>query len=742
MLTNDRAPRRARLRLRSALSAAAATALALTGLATAVVAAPAAAIEVAPLAQEETCPPDGSMPPLGNEPTFTDSGVAVYVGGDYLAAGNAAESEGLLVVVGNATFDRDSGSGFDVGTAGVGSGIAPAGGEPMLQVGGDLTVTTPNTLRVGLLVGGGEVQAGGTITGTVDSNSQTQQSGMGQTAALDPYNDFGSLVDSFSSEWGALPATGTTLAAGSSVSFTSQAGATGTQVFSIDAGSLSGKTEFGFNSIPADAPIVINVVGGPVSLGMSYATINGTRIDDPLSTQFGNFASRILWNFVDATAVDITGSGQFMGSIVAPDADVTTTASTNGRVYVGGDFTTRGTGNEQHNYPWTGGGPLSCVPATAAEVGGFVAAKALTGSGDALVPNDTEFTIDWTATLDGGTVGSGTLTLLADGTVVDGPQDLPVGAIVTITEVNLPVVANVTWGTPVISPNEFVVEAQHTVAVTVTNEATSTVQPPVGGFSAKKTVTGSAAALVPASSQFGLSYAYTLSGQEITGELRITADGTVVNGPQGLPVGTVVTFAELDPPTVDGVEWGGVTISPSTVTVAADANTEVTVTNTANTPSVVLGGFSAAKSVTGPAAGLVPADTGFTLAYEYAIEDETVTGTLSLLADGTVVDGPQNLPVGTVVSFEEVELPAIAGVVWGEPVLSAIEITVEAGANTRVTVTNTATAPATPTTPSTPAADGEIAHTGVDGLVPTIAAAALLVAAGVALVIARRRRRA
>lgn len=742
MPTSARAPKRARLRLRSALSAAAATALAVTGLASVVAAAPAAAAPgAAPLALVETCPPDGGMPPIGNVPNFTDSGIAVFVGGDYLADANAAESEGLLVVAGDATFARAGGGGFDVGTAGVGSGIVPAEGEPMLQVGGALTVSDGNTLRVGLLVGGGAVKAGEAVTGTIDNGGKPVEQDLGAAAALAPHAGFGDVVRTFSTTWGGVAANGTTLAAGNSVAFSGHA-PSGHQVFEIAADDLDGASEFHFDGIPAGAPIVVNVVGGPVELGMNYASINGVRIDDLNSAEFGNSASRILWNFVGAPAVDITGTGQFMGSIVAPDADVTVTASTNGRVYVGGDFNTRGSGNEQHNYPWIGGGPLECVPTDSVDLGGFDAAKTIVGSGAALVPDATEFTISWEASLDGEPIESGTLALLADGTVTTGPTELPVGAIVTITEIDLPEVANVEWGEPQISPDVFTVEKQLTVAVEVTNEAISTVQPPVGGFSAKKVVDGPAAGLVPDEAQFALAYEYSLAGEPITGELLVTADGTVVNGPQGLPVGTVVEFAELAPPAVPGVEWGAVSISPATVTIAADENIEVTVTNTAGTPSVVVGGFSAAKAVTGAAASLVPADTVFTLAYEYALGDETVTGTLALPADGTVVAGPQDLPVGTVVSFEEIELPSIPGVVWGEPVLSADEIAVAAGADTRLTVTNTANAaPVTPTTPSaTPAAGGQIAHTGVDGLVPAIAAAALLLAAGVALVVARRRR--
>lgn len=64
------------------------------------------------------------MPGLGHNPTFTDGGVALFAGGDYTAEGGSAEAEGLLVVGGNATFAK-SGGVFNVGRAGMGSGIIP-----------------------------------------------------------------------------------------------------------------------------------------------------------------------------------------------------------------------------------------------------------------------------------------------------------------------------------------------------------------------------------------------------------------------------------------------------------------------------------------------------------------------------------------------------------------------------------------------------------------------------------------
>src|SRR5690606_18281670 len=137
-------------------------------------------------------------------------------------------------------------------------------------------------------------------------------------------------------------------------------------------------------------------------------------------------------------------------------------------------------------------------------------------------------------------------------------------------------------------------------------------------------------------------------------------------GPQNLPVGTVVTFTEVDLPSLPGVIWGAPQISPESVTVADDVNAEVVVTNTA---TLQVGGFRAAKAVEGTGAGRVPVDTEFTVEWTAEIPDGIVydgatSGTLVLLADGTVVAGPLDLPVGTVVTFAEPVIPEIEGGEW------------------------------------------------------------------------------
>ncbi|WP_264029243.1 choice-of-anchor A family protein [Cellulosimicrobium sp. SH8] len=692
-------------RARRATAALVAAALALAG-AVALVAGPQARPAAA---ASGFCPDPDDFPNIGPLPIFTDNNVAVYAGGDYTATGTSAESEGVLVVRGDATFDTPGS--FNVGTVGAGSGITPAPGSPMLQVGGVMSIATGTNVIVGAnLVGGGAVHVGGDLAdaGGLDTNGGAVETNMGADAAIAPWQGFQDAVVDTSAVLGAAPDTGTTARDGGRVTFTSaDPGNTTLQAFTVDAAVLDGASEFFFEGIPDGAPIVVNVVGDePVTVSSAYVDINGERVDDPAN--IGNAAARTLWNFTGTGDVTVSGAGQWVGSILVPSADqVTLTASTNGRVYAGNDLTTSGSGNEQHNYPWIGPGPFDCIPSAS-----FVVQKTVTGEAAADVPADTTFEVGYTYEEPDGTTGGDTLVVPISGALVSGPT-LPVGTVVTITETNLPTVPGVEWGTPVIEvngeplgdPAQFTIQENQTVTVTVVNTANGGGVPVVGGFSVAKAVTGDAAGLVPDDTAFLVDWEATLPegatyDGDLSGTLTVLADGTVVDGPSDLPVGTTVTLTEQTPlPEVDGVEWGEPVLSPASPITIVEGATGVAVTVT-NVAGAVVGGFTVQKSLEGDAAGVVPPGTAFLVDWTATVPagvvyDGDTSGTLTVLADGTVTDGPSDLPVGTTVTLVEQPLPDVDGVVWGLPTLEpASPITiVEGPTSVAVTVTNTANAP-------------------------------------------------
>ena len=129
---------------------------------------------------------------------------------------------------------------------------------------------------------------------------------------------------------------------------------------------------------------------------------------------------------------------------------------------------------------------------------------------------------------------------------------------------------------------------------------------------------------------------------------------------------------------------------------------------------------------------LVTADTEFAVAFSGTVNGEHQEGTLTVRADGTVVDGPANLPAGTVVELEETSLPKIDGVSWGTPAFTVdgekvSSITIGAGQVVEVTLTNTA--------------GSGLAVTGT-GALGIAAAALLLLGGGAVLLVGARRRRA
>ncbi|WP_217145308.1 choice-of-anchor A family protein [Streptomyces sp. AC627_RSS907] len=323
--------------------------------------------------QSASCPTPGKTPGIGHNPTFTDNNVSLFAGGDYTADGGTAEAEGLLVVKGDATFAKHGGGVFNVGRVGAGSGILPVSGDVMLAVGGGLSIDKGTTVDVGhgLTAGpryGGSVRVGGALDdqGELRTNGGSLAEGMGQKDALGTYAAFDATLRKESSSLGSLKTTGTAAKSGGSVTFTSTgAGKGGLQVFEISAADLDGASTFLFKSIPAGDSVVVNVTGSQgVKISPMAVGFNDDRVDLYSSAKFGEAASRILYNFEKSPSVTLGGGGNFMGSILAPDASADITASTNGRLYFGKDVRTHGSGNESHNYPWNGSPAFECKSET------------------------------------------------------------------------------------------------------------------------------------------------------------------------------------------------------------------------------------------------------------------------------------------------------------------------------------------------------------------------------------------
>ncbi|MFE4463786.1 choice-of-anchor A family protein [Oerskovia sp. NPDC056781] len=732
---------------------------------------------VAPAAAEQlpTCP-DGDNDGTVGPPLFTDNAVAVYVGGDFTANENAAESEGLLVVHGEASFERNGI--FNVGVVGAGSGAAPTPGSTMLAVGGNLTIGPSSAVDVGAgATGGGAVHVGGVI----DDDSRLLTNGAGAVenmgpSALLPYDPtvFPQEMIDVSAELAAFAPNGTATRSGDTVVFTAgtdDPAHPGLQVFEVAAATLDGSNAVQFNGVPDGDSIVVNVTGGPLAFSPQDFTADGVRVDAFGFPGFADFATSLMWNFTGSDQVSIGQNGQFMGSILGPDIDLTATTSTNGRILVGGDYVMGGAGTEHHNYPWNYAFPCDDdAPPIPTEVGQVTVTKTVTpGSG----LTNLVFTGSARCTLPDGAIFMTRWAVKADEVTVFG--NIPVdetcqifedldGVYEDVNGVLVPVDAgDRQWAQPV-----FTIDGQATDSFTITeagqNITIGLVNALLGTVDVTKVVSGPDGGYV-GTREFDVAWqcsagawvdGVAVAPAVTSGAVSVAAGATArpeVDGSEAwFPVGTTCTFAEGPLTTEPGdfadgtYEWDGASVDPTDVVIGTGETGTVAVTVT-NTFRSTVGGFEIAKALDGDAAAQVPADTVFTVRYSYAVNGTTVSQDVQVPADGTPVVGPQDLPEGTVVTFAEIALPGVPGITWGTPTITVAgqatnRLVVGGGSSAEVVVTNAAEVAPTPTptpTPSIPATPGtDLPATGAD-IAMIAGLSVLFVAVGLAAVVARRR---
>lgn len=182
------------------------------------------------------------------------------------------------------------------------------------------------------------------------------------------------------------------------------------QVFNLEASDLTNfykgniyrGVDFSFKNIPEDASVVVNIIGdAPVEFNTGWRfwwndveISRGYEEGSAVESLYSTAAQSILWNFTTAKQVTIRGgmalegnkalegtddkwtdddpAAAMLGSIVVPDGSFEDHVTTNGRVYVGGDFemynptkawnfsfegdsaSVIDMDQERHNFPWSG----------------------------------------------------------------------------------------------------------------------------------------------------------------------------------------------------------------------------------------------------------------------------------------------------------------------------------------------------------------------------------------------------
>lgn len=197
------------------------------------------------------------------------------------------------------------------------------------------------------------------------------------------------------------------------------------EVFDVDASMLNSEgysgISFAFTNISDTASVVINVTGSnaitfnngwrfwwngkEISNGYVTANAGGGHVTDEMRKAYSNAAQKIMWNFAKTSKLTIKGgkalngsyrqyghstdsrytltsqddpAAAMLGSIMVPNGSFESHVTTNGRVYVGDDFSMYNPTNigvdmaegatasvidmdqERHNLPWNGQLTTSC----------------------------------------------------------------------------------------------------------------------------------------------------------------------------------------------------------------------------------------------------------------------------------------------------------------------------------------------------------------------------------------------
>ncbi len=314
-----------------------------------------------------SCP--DPFPGINNGPIAgRDAAINIFVGHDFLVRGRAAEAEGRVVVLND--FDQQKQAGvsgqYNLGIVGVGSRVPPPNGSDFLTTGGDVTIASGQRLDTtgGIIGEQGTVRYAGTESGQVTGRL------VHDPAAAQPYTALRGELTAASQCYARVDGahrqpTGTAVNQGSQTVFTGD-GTSALQVFDVDfdlAGPNGAQQGIVFRGVPAGATVLVNVYGANRTINTYSGGIDDST--DPLNA----YRERLLWNFPDATTVDLAGTGQMQGSFLIGDQASMTTVTLpgiNGRFFTTGSLThtsaaSGGGGQEFHAYPFNGDLP-DCAP--------------------------------------------------------------------------------------------------------------------------------------------------------------------------------------------------------------------------------------------------------------------------------------------------------------------------------------------------------------------------------------------
>ncbi len=280
--------------------------------------------------------------------TYVDQAFSAYIGGNLsVPSGGGGEIEGKLAVGGNLELNKSS---YTIGSSGGGSlVVGPSNtsdswanndfSDDNLIVGGDVSGNQTNYIGGDAIIGGNLV--GSTHIGRSFSAYNFTESNVGISNVGIDFNYVNYQLSQRSSGLASLTPTGSYSQSWGDYTFVGD-GSSDLQVFQVNE-DLTGYRLI-FQDMPSDATVVVNIAGSNRQISFTnYAT--------------GAYREHIVYNFHEASAINL--SGEVDGSVLIPDPESLTTITGNvhGRLLTAGDVNHSGSGVEVHNYPFAGNIP-------------------------------------------------------------------------------------------------------------------------------------------------------------------------------------------------------------------------------------------------------------------------------------------------------------------------------------------------------------------------------------------------
>lgn len=245
--------------------------------------------------------------------------------------------------------------------------------------------------------------------------------------------------------------------------------------------------------------------------------------------------------------------------------------------------------------------------------------------------------------------------------------NFPVGTQIEFSEVAPADTDQITWGEPVFTPGNSITvgEDDLTVEIGLTNIA----NPTFGTFEIKKFVTGPEQFNENVPATIDVRAEWTDSEGPKNKILTLPTNGSPIGFGEALLNGTKVKLTEIVPADGNGIAWGLPVFSgdveidgqSAVVTIGKDVQ-NVKLKNYADTNT---GTLRILKGISGEAAEAIADDVKFTVEATWNDGSVYQTRTLEILPGQTTELG-EDLPVGTEVTFKEINLPQdIPGVEWG-----------------------------------------------------------------------------